>query len=106
MNEAKKSAYRHLGLTGYTSIVSLISSVKVGLVNFEGKRLNKNIQVAIDVANWLEILMNENITNFEKFNEAEFWEKHSELCQRHQNYGIEVCKEVFEDSHNHASKSS
>ena len=106
MNEARKCAYRHLGLTGYTSVINLISPVKVSMVNFGNNNHNKRIEVVIDISSWLELLMNGNVDNFINFNEDEFWNKHSELCQKHQGYGFEVCREVFDDSYNHASKSS
>ena len=106
MNEARKCAYRHLGLTGYTSIISLISLVKVGVVNLNSNKQNERIEVAVEASTWLESLMNANVEQFVNFNEDKFWNKHSELCQKYRGYGFEVCKEVFDDSYHHASKSS
>ncbi|WNO11163.1 hypothetical protein [Teredinibacter sp. KSP-S5-2] len=106
MEEAKKKAYRHLGLTGYTSINNMLSNTKVGIFNIYSDFHNKNIQASKDLSSWLEVLMHENVNDFEYMDEDAFWKVHSDLCEKYKDYRFESAKDLFDDCLDFASKNS
>lgn len=99
MDETSKAAYRHLGLTGYSAIQLIASSVKVGQLNIgSAKRINKSIQLIEALAEWLSKIMWANVNNFDGFDEEEFWDHHKTICQTYYEHNLDAYRALFEDS--------
>lgn len=99
MNESTKTAYRHLGLTGYALIQSITANLKIGTLNIgSAARINRKIELITSVSEWLGTLMRANVDNFLNFNEEEFWEQHRIICETYTEQNLEVYRAIFEDS--------
>ncbi|MBY6192161.1 hypothetical protein KUV95_17120 [Microbulbifer agarilyticus] len=107
MDESSKSAYRHLGLTGYAAIQGISSGLKVGAIHIGSARhLNKSIKLINLLSEWLGKLMDANVNDFVDFNEKDFWAEHKTICEAYVGYNIETYKAVYEDSLSHCRGNS
>ncbi|WP_299948043.1 hypothetical protein [uncultured Microbulbifer sp.] len=102
MDESTKSAYRHLGLTGYAAIQSISSSLKVGTLNLgTAGHVNTSLKMIATLSEWLGSLMTANVSDFRDFNEEEFWGRHQSICKSYPGYSLDIYKDLFEDCVNH-----
>ncbi|MFV8784464.1 hypothetical protein ACNKU7_18765, partial [Microbulbifer sp. SA54] len=107
MDKSIKCAYRHLGLTGYAAIQSISSSLKVGTVNLgTAGHVNASLKLIASLSEWFGTLMSANVSDFREFSEEEFWARHQSICKAYPGYNLEVYKDLFEDSVNHARGNS
>ena len=107
MHESVKSAYRHLGLTGYAGIQSISSGIKVGTLNLgTASHVNSSLKLIVSLSEWFGKLMSANVTDFREFNEEEFWGHHLSICEAYPGYNLEAYKDVFEDSVSHGRGNS
>ncbi|WOX05063.1 hypothetical protein [Microbulbifer pacificus] len=107
MDESIKSAYRHLGLTGYAAIQSISSSLKVGSFNLgTAGHANTSLKLIASLSEWFGSLMSANVSDFREFSEEEFWARHQSICESYPGYNLEVYKDLFEDSANHGRGNS
>ncbi len=99
MEESRKAAYRHLGLSAYPVIEAFSRQHDVGILYFGFSRsVSRQFRLIRDFSNWLSVLSDANIADFENFDEPAFWQRHSSLCSEYPEAGIEVFRELFEDS--------
>jgi hypothetical protein len=102
MEESRKAAYRHLGLSAYPAIDAFSPEYRVGILYFGSARsVNRKFKLIREFARWLSVLSEANIDDFQGFDETAFWDRHSSLCAEFPGEGIEVFKELFEDSASH-----